>query len=721
MFSLVSSIFKKKRKEKPGLKAEPRDNTVSPMESVSHPNRFYVTNSSSTNTDVEYTNNKAMKSGNDETSRNINYKESGNVYRYKDTHIVNKIDEYGSEGSDTVDTLSSTDSDLYPLDDKDGHVIVREGTDFTKRYYIEKLLGQGTFGRVMKCYDRKLKRHVAIKVIRAVQKYRDAAEIEIRVLKTLESYDKENKYQCIKLDGWFDYKNHICMVFELLGPSVFDFLKFNSFRPFSINQVQEIARQLLRSVAYMHCLNMIHTDLKPENILLINSDYETLEIGPKKTIKTKILKSTKVSLIDFGSTTFDNEYHSKVVSTRHYRAPEIILEHGWTFPCDIWSIGCIIVELLVGDALFQTHENLEHLAMMEVLLGPIPKYMIFKTKDSVKTEFFRHGILNYPTGETSQKSMQRVRQMLPLEKLIDPGASVVQEYLYDLLEKMLRYDPNRRITAAEALCHKFFSLKIGQVCDKRDKFNSLSNKNDYEILNKVRDNYNNSIGSYSCSRNVYSMGPILMQSDFRLKSVKNDRNLPVGAINESTENHEQVREINDSKGCGNDSKLTTIANKNTGLEENESKKYDLVTGVDNLRLVDTSGGDPISNFDSGSKQDTKNECKAADSSVENVTELDSFDSNKTRTERFDSVDTIYGVDFEVGPLGAKEKNKVNDATIISNYCDSVENLTKQKPRATQLQINTKNRSNREESHNQDSAAESSTAVFNKHGIEGIYF
>lgn len=72
-------------------------------------------------------------------------------------------------------------------------------------------------------------------------------------------------------------------------------------------------------------------------------------------------------LIDFGSATFDNEYHSSVVSTRHYRAPEIILGLGWSYPCDIWSIGCILVEFFTGDALFQTHDNLEHLAMMEAV------------------------------------------------------------------------------------------------------------------------------------------------------------------------------------------------------------------------------------------------------------------------------------------------------------------------------------------------------------------
>jgi dual-specificity kinase len=82
-----------------------------------------------------------------------------------------------------------------------------------------------------------------------------------------------------------------------------------------------------------------------------------------------VLLDTEIRLIDFGSATFQDEYHSSVVSTRHYRAPEIILGLGWSYPCDIWSIGCILVEFFTGDALFQTHENLEHLAMMEAVVN----------------------------------------------------------------------------------------------------------------------------------------------------------------------------------------------------------------------------------------------------------------------------------------------------------------------------------------------------------------
>lgn len=129
----------------------------------------------------------------------------------------------------------------------------------------------------------------------------------------------------------------------------------------------------------LHDLNLIHTDLKPENILLVNSSYQTFTynrviptsstVNQRTARQRRVLLDTEIRLIDFGSATFDDEYHSSVVSTRHYRAPEIILNLGWSYPCDIWSIGCILVEFYTGDALFQTHDNLEHLAMMESVCG----------------------------------------------------------------------------------------------------------------------------------------------------------------------------------------------------------------------------------------------------------------------------------------------------------------------------------------------------------------
>lgn len=78
--------------------------------------------------------------------------------------------------------------------------------------------------------------------------------------------------------------------------------------------------------AVLHRLNLVHTDLKPENILLVQSDYENVPLSKRANARRKrVLKNSEIRLIDFGSATFDHEYHSQVVSTRHYRAPEIIL------------------------------------------------------------------------------------------------------------------------------------------------------------------------------------------------------------------------------------------------------------------------------------------------------------------------------------------------------------------------------------------------------------
>ncbi|ONM40913.1 Serine/threonine-protein kinase AFC3 [Zea mays] len=99
----------------------------------------------------------------------------------------------------------------------------------------------------------------------------------------------------------------------------------------------------------MHDLRLIHTDLKPENILLVSSEYIKVPSTKKNSQDEMHFKclpqSSAIKLIDFGSTAFDNQDHNSIVSTRHYRAPEIILGLGWSFPCDIWSVGCILVEL----------------------------------------------------------------------------------------------------------------------------------------------------------------------------------------------------------------------------------------------------------------------------------------------------------------------------------------------------------------------------------------
>ncbi|EDK45241.1 hypothetical protein LELG_03420 [Lodderomyces elongisporus NRRL YB-4239] len=164
-------------------------------------------------------------------------------------------------------------NNLPPCDDENGHYIIKINDNFANRFVILKLLGQGTFGKVVECYDKVNREHVAIKIIRNIQKYRDAAKIELRILSTLKKFDNANKNHCIHLRECFDYRGHICIVTDLLKISLYDFLENNRFIPFPGSHIQAVSKQLIRSVTFLHDLNLIHTDLKPENILLHDDSF----------------------------------------------------------------------------------------------------------------------------------------------------------------------------------------------------------------------------------------------------------------------------------------------------------------------------------------------------------------------------------------------------------------------------------------------------------------
>ncbi|ENN83589.1 hypothetical protein YQE_00056, partial [Dendroctonus ponderosae] len=101
-------------------------------------------------------------------------------------------------------------------------------------------------------------------------------------------------------------------------------VKDNNYQPYPLEQVRHIAYQLCYSVLFLHDNKLTHTDLKPENILFVDSEFELVYNSKKRRDVMRVAK-TDVRLIDFGSATFDHEHHSTIVSTRHYRAPEVIL------------------------------------------------------------------------------------------------------------------------------------------------------------------------------------------------------------------------------------------------------------------------------------------------------------------------------------------------------------------------------------------------------------
>lgn len=418
--------------------------------------------------------------------------------------------------------------------DKEGHYVYQENDIFAKnRFQALQLLGQGTFGKVVKCRDYLNDITVAVKIIRAVDRYRQAAKTELRVLQTIKENDRLGQYQCLLLREFFDYKNHICLVTDLYGRSVYDFMTNNGYARFPGSHVQAIGKQLVRSVCFLHDLGIIHTDLKPENILICDETcveqqlrkqiLDTLTERRKRASggKRKILINPEVKLIDFGSAVFHNEYHPPVVSTRHYRAPEIVLGLGWSFPCDIWSIACVLVELVTGESLYPIHENLEHMAMMQRINNEsFPKKMVDKMFFKVENKYgniptdLQATVVKYFDRETGQlqwpvrnskgnivtkdKSWKRVMtscdrldafisKKLQMdygpwleihwnmdyesnwnlicsknhdERNIDKNVFSFWYQFVNLCRRMFEFDPTKRITAQEVIEHEWFNIGI---------------------------------------------------------------------------------------------------------------------------------------------------------------------------------------------------------------------------------------------------------------------
>ncbi|KAK4467644.1 hypothetical protein MN116_008585 [Schistosoma mekongi] len=336
------------------------------------------------------------------------------------------------------------------VDDVDGHLIYSIGDRLLNRYEIVKTLGEGTFGKVVECKDHAQNRRIALKIIKNVDKYREAAMLEINVLNFLNERSANVEHLCVTLLDWFDYHGHICLAFDILGLSVFDFLKENNYVGYPMEHVRHISYQLCYAVRFLHDNQLTHTDLKPENILFVDSDYISVH-NRKKRRHERMVKCSDIRLIDFGSATFDYDHHSTIVSTRHYRAPEVILELGWSQPCDVWSIGCIMFELYTGYTLFQTHDNREHLAMMERTLGHIPYRM---TRKSRRTKYFDTSG-NLLWDAQSREAKYVLTHCRPFRRYCKDESQDTLD-LFDLMSKMLEYDPADRIPLSAALTHPFF-------------------------------------------------------------------------------------------------------------------------------------------------------------------------------------------------------------------------------------------------------------------------
>jgi dual-specificity kinase len=187
------------------------------------------------------------------------------------------------------------------------------------RYIVARLLGQGTYGRVLEVIDSSDRSINAIKVVRPGPYIREAKREE-RVIKRLNQLDPQNQIGIIRIQNSFAMNRHYCLVTERYGRSLYDLIRRNRYQGFDIDSIRTIALNVLQSIEFIHNLGLTHTDLKPENILFERDGYKFDKIKG-----IYLPPSLKVRLIDFGGATFENEEHSSLITTRHYRAPEVIL------------------------------------------------------------------------------------------------------------------------------------------------------------------------------------------------------------------------------------------------------------------------------------------------------------------------------------------------------------------------------------------------------------
>lgn len=385
--------------------------------------------------------------------------------------IPNKEEEQEANSSVQSNSLLEEDENgceqkRIVQNDQRGNLIFRRG-DTIDKYVIIKRLGEGEFARVVQVHNKQNQQLVrALKIVRNDERFRRAARAEVEVLEKVRQSrdDAHGKHLVIQLLGTFEFHGHICMMFDSYGQSVFEFMKVNMYHPYPMEQIRFIAYQLIHAVLFLHTQRIIHTDLKPENLIFVNSDkfrrvprwcdpdplWDGDGVGKKQRKRwVRVLEDASIKIIDLGGAVFEHQRHSNTVSTRHYRAPEIILQIGWSYPCDVFSIGAILFELYAGFPLFPKMGDLQHLAMIERIIQPFPLWM----QQATRTGYFRRGNLL-----CDQKILQIVQKCAKKLELYIKVDEPEHRLLFDLIGQMLKIEPADRLPLSEARNHEFFDV-----------------------------------------------------------------------------------------------------------------------------------------------------------------------------------------------------------------------------------------------------------------------
>jgi len=302
-----------------------------------------------------------------------------------------------------------------------------------RKYEIVQKLGRGAYGIVWKAIDKKTREVVALKkCFDAFQNATDAQRTfrEIMFLQELNGHENIVRLlNVLKADNDQD----IYLICDYMESDLHAVIRANILEEI---HKQYIIYQLLKSIKYMHSGQMLHRDIKPSNLLL-NSDCQVkvCDFGLARSVVQQNDNSQNPVLTDY-------------VATRWYRAPEILLgSTSYTKGVDLWSVGCILGELLSGKPIFPGTSTMNQLdRIMEVTGRPSPEDI-----EAIKSPFAATMLESLPVSRP-----RPLNEMFP---------SATSEAL-DLLRICMQFNPNKRPSAKEALRHPY----VVQFHNPEDEF-----------------------------------------------------------------------------------------------------------------------------------------------------------------------------------------------------------------------------------------------------------
>ncbi|GJP35181.1 hypothetical protein CLOM_g19691 [Closterium sp. NIES-68] len=282
-------------------------------------------------------------------------------------------------------------------------------------------IGRGAYGIVCSAVDMETEEEVAIKKISNAFDNRIDAKRTLREIKLLRHFDHENVVALRDVIPPPDRSsfNDVYVVYELMDTDLHQIIQ--SGQMLSEEHCQYFLYQLLRGLKYIHSASVLHRDLKPSNLLLsANCDLKICDFGLARSVQ-------------------EAHFLTEYVVTRWYRAPELLLNcQTYTAAIDVWSVGCIFMELLNREPLFPGKDYVEQLRLITACLG---------SPDESDIEFLQ------------SENARRYIRSLPFF----PKQPLAQRYPHlpavaiDLMSRMLTFDPLKRITVEEALCHPYLS------------------------------------------------------------------------------------------------------------------------------------------------------------------------------------------------------------------------------------------------------------------------